>query len=104
MRFKLDENLPYCAADTFVEAGHDAKEMPADFDACWDPTDVDLDRLDPVLLDLSDGRNAQKRRFGGEFLPNVVEASSGVTFSQFFQNDREIGHKGIVVLTLGGLA
>ncbi len=24
MRFKLDENLPYRAADTFLEAGHDA--------------------------------------------------------------------------------
>ena len=37
-----------------------AKEEPADFDACWDSDGVDVDGLDPVLLDLSDGRAAQK--------------------------------------------
>jgi len=30
-----------------------AKDEPGDFDACWDTTGVDLDRLDPVLLDLT---------------------------------------------------
>ena len=81
-----------------------AKDEPGDFDACWDQTDVDLDLLDPVLLDLSDGRRAQKNRFGGELLPNVTEAGSGRVFADFFQNDRETGRKGIVVinLTVGG--
>ena len=51
-----------------------AKEEPADFDACWDTDGVDLNALDRVLLDLSAGRAAQKRRFGGELLPNVIEA------------------------------
>jgi hypothetical protein len=78
-----------------------AKEVPADFDACWDTSGVDLDQLDPVLLDLSGGRAAQKRRFAGEFLPNVTEAGSGLAFSEFFQSDRETGRKGIVVLALG---
>ena len=79
-----------------------AKDEPADFDACWDSEGVDLDALDPVLLDLSNGRAAQKARFGGELFPNVVEANSGLSFSDFFQNERDTGRKGIVVMSIGG--
>jgi len=79
-----------------------AKEEPADFDACWDSEGVDLDALDPVLLDLSAGRATQKARFGGELFPNVVEAKSGLAFSEFFQNERDTGRKGIVVIRIGG--
>lgn len=60
-----------------------AKEEPGDFDACWDTTGVDLAALDPVLMDFSAGREAQKARFGGELLPNVIEAGSGLTFAEF---------------------
>jgi hypothetical protein len=77
-----------------------AKEEPGDFDACWDPDDVDLDQLDPIFFEFADGRAAQKQRFGGEFFPNVVEADSGLVFAQFFQNERDTGRKGIVVLHL----
>jgi hypothetical protein len=78
-----------------------AKDEPADFDACWDTDGVDLDLLDPVLLDLSDGRSAQKRRFGGELLPNVTETGSGLSFAEFFRNERDGGRKGIVLLRIG---
>lgn len=81
-----------------------AKDEPGDFDACWDPTGVDLDALDPVLMDFSAGRSAQKARFGGELLPNVTEAGSGLRFSEFFRNDRDTGRKGIIVLQIGGSA
>lgn len=77
-----------------------AKDEPGDFDACWDTTDVDLDALDPVFFDLSDSRKAQKDRFGGELFPNVVESQSGLSFAQFFQNERDTGRKGIVVIHL----
>ena len=79
-----------------------AKDEPGDFDACWDTDDVDLDALDPALLDLSNHRQAQKARFGGELFPNVVEAGSGLVFSEFFQNERDTGRKGIVVIEIGG--
>ena len=77
-----------------------AKDEPGDFDACWDTGGVDLDALDPVLLDLSNHRAAQKARFGGELFPNVVESQSGLSFVEFFQNDRDTSRKGIVVLHL----
>jgi len=41
MRFKLDENLPYRAADTFVEAGHDADTV-YDEDLAGQPDEVVL--------------------------------------------------------------
>ena len=53
-----------------------------------------------MFLDLSAGRTAQKRRFGGELFPNVVEGASGLAFAEFFQNERDGSRKGIVVLTL----
>jgi hypothetical protein len=55
-----------------------AKEKPGDFDACWDPRGVALDELDPVLLDFSEGRRAQKERFRGEFFPADAAAEPGV--------------------------
>lgn len=75
-----------------------AKDEPGDFDACWALPDVDLDALDPVLLDLSNGRRAQKDRFGGELF--IVEAGSGLVFAEFFQNERDTGRKGVVVIDL----
>jgi hypothetical protein len=77
-----------------------AKDEPGDFDACWALPGVDLDVLDPVLLDLTNGRRAQKQRFGGEFFPNVVETESGLVFAEFFQNERDTSRKGIVVIDL----
>jgi hypothetical protein len=77
-----------------------AKDEPGDFDACWDTDGVDLDALDPTLLDLSDRRAAQKTRFGGELFPNVIETQSGLSFAEFFQNERDSSRKGIVVIHL----
>jgi hypothetical protein len=79
-----------------------AKDEPGDFDACWETAGVDLDRLDPVLIDLSNHRAAQKARFGGELFPNVVEPRSGVVFAEFFQGERDTTRKGIVFINLGG--
>ena len=82
--------------DSFVTAN----DEPGDFDACWDTDDVDLDALDPSLLGLSNHREAQKARFGGELFPNVVETQSGLLFSKFFQNERDTSRQGIVVIDL----
>jgi hypothetical protein len=43
-----------------------AKEAPADFDGCWDAAGVDPGLLDPVLLDFTPPRLAQKAKYGGE--------------------------------------
>lgn len=74
------------------------KEEPGDFDVVWDLDGVDLQQLDPIFFDFTDGRRAQKQRFGGELLPNVVESASGLILAEFFQNERDTGRKGIVVI------
>ena len=79
-----------------------AKELPGDFDACWSVEEVDPDLLDPVLLDFSNERAAQKAKFGGELFPaELMEGGSGKLFLDFFQIDKKTGKpKGIVGLRL----
>jgi hypothetical protein len=78
------------------------KPIPGDFDACWDPTGVDLSALDPILLDLADGRRRQKLAFGGEFFPSRPGPDGIPPFVQFFGVDRDTGHaKGLVRIVVG---
>jgi hypothetical protein len=81
-----------------------AKEHPGDFDACWDVSHVDEESLDPVFLDFSEGRSAQKRRFLGELFPaQLPEGATGRAFVAFFQVNRLTGKpKGIVAIRLRG--
>jgi hypothetical protein len=85
-----------------------AKEVPADFDACWEMAGVDfdlLDQRDPVLLDWANRRAAQKATFEGElFIAEAAATPWGTTYLEFFQFDRDTGQpKGIVALDLGEL-
>lgn len=78
-----------------------AKSVPGDFDLCWDMVGVDLAALHPALRDVAHPRTAQKARYRGDILPNVVELRSGMPFLDFFQIDRDTGsRKGIVRLEL----
>lgn len=81
------------------------KRRPGDFDVCWEMQGVNGRLLDPVLLDFSSGRAAQKAKYAGEFFPaETVEFASGMTFLEFFQTDKETGQaKGIVAIDLRGL-
>ena len=82
-----------------------AKEFPADYDACWDATGVRIEDLDPVLLDFSRRRNAQKMKYFGELFPaqSQAEAHSPYrTFLDFFQNNKDSGNKkGIIGINIG---
>lgn len=80
-----------------------AKDMPGDFDGCWDVTGVDPTRLDPILLTFGNGRLAQKIKFKGEMFPAqfLADNTSGRTYLEFFQIAKDTGKpKGIVVLDL----
>jgi hypothetical protein len=78
------------------------KAHPGDFDACWDVQNVDDSRLDPVFLDFSRSRAAQKRRFLGElFLAQLPEGATGKAFVDFFQVNKVNGEpKGILAIRL----
>jgi hypothetical protein len=80
-----------------------AKELPGDFDACWEIASVDAGRLDRELLDFSNRRAAQKARYGGELFPAETAAEpAGTTFLDYFQRDRDTDKpKGIIAIDLG---
>ncbi|WP_156368736.1 hypothetical protein [Duganella sp. Leaf61] len=83
-----------------------AKRNPGDWDACYSQVGVIAALLDPVLLDFTNGRAAQKNKFKGEAF--VAEASAagllGPPYLKFFQTEKGTGKaKGIVKLDLGTL-
>lgn len=86
------------------------KLVPGDFDACWEIESVDVELLmevEPVLLEFSNGRIAQKIKFKGELFPASVKAEDDPpfrTFLEFFQTDKNTGNsKGIIAIDLNTL-
>lgn len=78
-----------------------SKEVPADFDGCWDHEGVDFDALDPVLQNFEGHREAQKAKFEGEmFLAALPADGLGTLFLDFFQRDRDGRPKGIIQIDL----
>jgi len=82
-----------------------AKDEPADFDACWEPSNVVPRLLDATLVEFSDRRRAQKARFGGElFLANIPVGPGLADFLEYFQHDPNTGQpKGILAINLKDL-
>ena len=79
------------------------KELPEDYDGAWDTVGVDPYRLDPVLLDFSNGRAAMKAKYLGELFPATAVAAPGVLYRDFFMRDRNGVPKGVVQIDLGSL-
>ncbi len=81
-----------------------SREVPGDFDACWDSVGVDFDSLDDRLLQFGQGRAVQKAAFLGElFIADLEADPQGTLFREFFQADRDGRRKGIVVIELSDL-
>lgn len=99
------------AADTLAKAGCTVlfvdgsfvtdKPHPGDYDACWDIAGVDPVKLDPVLLDFSGKREAQKAKYLGELFFAQVLRPGEFDFLSFFQIEKFSGNpKGILRVTL----
>ena len=84
-----------------------SKEQPGDIDVAYDDANLDwakLKTLEPTLLDFSNARAAQKRKFKCEFFAVSWAAEpDGTSFLDFFQRDRNGQPKGILVLELENL-
>lgn len=78
------------------------KEIPNDYDACWDTTRVKVEKVDRVLLDFSDaGKAAMAAKYGGDIRPGGFSPEEvDVSYLDFFQIDRNGERKGIVRLVL----
>jgi hypothetical protein len=74
-----------------------AEEAPGDFDGCWDPKGISLDKLDPVFLDFSNRRAAQRAKYGGEARcspPGARQVPPGGHFLSFFSRTAKGIQKG----------
>lgn len=80
------------------------KEVPGDFDACWDTIGVDIPKLIAnyeTLIDFSQQRKNQKLVYYGEFFPANGEAAPYTLYLDFFQKDKnDNSPKGIVQINL----
>ncbi|MGI8554311.1 MAG: DUF6932 family protein [Dehalococcoidia bacterium] len=100
--FNTDQGSQFtCVGGIFITA----RRRSSDFDACWELKGVNmilLQLLEPVLLDLSSGRAAQKAPFRGELFPAQLSADlAGKTYLEFFQREKQSGrHKGIVLIRI----
>lgn len=77
------------------------RDIPGDFDGCWDPAGVNPDLVDPILLDFRFERLAQKTKYGGElFLSTMIADKWGHPYLDFFQVAKDGSVKGIIALDL----
>lgn len=80
------------------------KLIPGDFDACWNTSGVDVNKLmaiAPTLFKFDAKRASQKAEYGGELFPAEWPAdTAGNRFLKFFQMDRNGNPKGIVAINL----
>jgi hypothetical protein len=79
------------------------KELPEDFDACWDENGVDLNRLKndfSTIIDFREHRKYQKLKYKGEFFPMRINASPYDIYLNFFQKDRNGLSKGIIKIKI----
>jgi len=79
------------------------KNLPNDYDGAWDMRGVDPSRLDPILLDFTNGRAAMKSKYLGELFPVTAIAAPGVRYRDFFMTDRNGVAKGVINIDLGSL-
>lgn len=96
---------PAACGPTSTAASSRPKTSPATSTPAGKPRNVDSRLLDPVLLDFSDRRRAQKAKFGGELFPAELPADpAGTRFLDYFQQGKTTGaSKGIVALELKDL-
>ena len=79
------------------------KEIPGDFDACWEENGMDIDKLIrefPTLVDFDNERERQKTVYSGEFFPARGGASPYDLYIDFFQSDKDGNAKGIIKILL----
>ena len=82
------------------------KLEPNDYDACWEGdmgiVVSNLQVIEPLFLDFSNGRKSQKLKYKGEIFPAEISADSfGTSYLDFFQQISFTDEKkGIVAIKL----
>ncbi len=79
---------------------------PNDVDGCWEyRPGMNVDKLDPVFLDVNPPRKAMKGKYGVDFFVKGmrVRNAGGKPVEEYFQEDRDGNPKGILVVDIGDL-
>lgn len=79
------------------------KEMPGDYDLCWEPKGVDDSLIDPLFIltrHVLPPRKEQKAKYLGEILITVPHPAVFDTLSYFQIDDRTGDAKGILSIDL----
>jgi hypothetical protein len=106
LRRALDELRRAGCATAYLDGSFVTETgSPNDYDACWSIANVDVNLLDPVLLDLDHGRRGMRAKYMGDLFPaETPEGITGRRFLDFFQIDKQTGNpKGILMIDLRGL-
>ena len=102
------EMLKQCGCSVlFIDGSFVTEKLePNDYDACWDG-DIgmvvsNMQVMEPLFLDFSDGREKQKFKYKGEVFPARIFADSkGTSYLEFFQQiSFSTDKKGIVAIKL----
>jgi hypothetical protein len=76
-----------------------AKQVPADWDACWELEGVNLEMLDRILIDADFFPDRMKDKYLGDLFLHAPRLPGGNLLA-LFQRDRDGLRKGIVVIDL----
>ena len=93
------------ATKVYVDGSFASKKAnPGDWDACFETKGIDSKKLDPVFLDHSNERAAQKAKYLGEmFFAEHAATLLGEPYLSFLQHTKDGKPKGIVLIDLGTL-
>lgn len=93
------------ATKVYVDGSFASKKAnPGDWDACFETTGIDSKKLDPVFLDFTNERAAQKAKYLGEmFFAEQAADILGEPYLSFFQHTQDGKPKGIILIDLGTL-
>ena len=77
------------------------KLVPSDWDGCFCTANLSWSKIDPLLNNIEINRELIKQKYKCDLYPeSAIEAGSGKTFRQFFQQNLQGRPKGIIALQL----
>jgi hypothetical protein len=81
------------------------KELPKDFDLCWDDTDLSIvtaAKICPELFDCGWRMQKMKNRYRGDVAPanSIADFNKGINFLGYFTEDKQGRDKGIIRISI----
>lgn len=75
------------------------KELPNDYDACWEVKNINQS-IDPLLLNPFKQLAEIKTKYKGDVFPRIPELLKGIDHLKVFQQDIDANPKGIIAIEL----